>query len=306
MIRNRVEPREAIRKSPGLEPRSAVRWPNDARVVVCVQLVLEQWRPGVPVDGGQTVVPHFPEEAIKRGVQNHVLQSWYDYAGKAGIWRILRTLEQCDVPATGVANAIAVERHREAARALVSSGHEICAHSFSQDLRSWMLSRDDERENIKRCVDIIETTTGYRPVGWVSPAGQPSDSTVELLVEQGFRYHMDCKDDDLPYWVHTDAGRIVAIPNPYDINDITLYARASQPPSAFVEVFRKTFDVLYEEGASHPKMINAVVHGPLFGRPFGVHALREVLQYARSHDRVWFARRADVAEWWWKQYGAES
>jgi peptidoglycan/xylan/chitin deacetylase (PgdA/CDA1 family) len=147
-------------------------------------------------------------------------------------------------------------------------------------------------------VGAVKNAIGQPPVGWCSPALQPSAHSVDLLLEEGFVYSMDFADDDIPYVVERPAGRLVAIPYQYDLNDMGLYAYTRQPPSVYFEFFKRKFDYLYAEGvAGDPKMLNATVHAQLFGRAFGASVLEECIRYAQQFSGVWFARRDDIARW---------
>ncbi|MCY3638478.1 MAG: allantoinase, partial [Chloroflexi bacterium] len=65
---------------------------------------------------------------------------------------------------------------------------------------------------------------------------------------------------------------------------------------------KDTFDVLYEEGRTHPKMMSIGLHCRIAGRPARSRALDRFIQYARSHPGVWFARRDEIAKWWLEHY----
>lgn len=58
----------------------------------------------------------------------------------------------------------------------------------------------EERELIGKCSDIIEQTTGARPVGWASPRTTPTEHTATLLAERGYIWHGDYHDTELPMW----------------------------------------------------------------------------------------------------------
>ena len=73
-------------------------------------------------------------------------------------------------------------------------------------------------------------------------------------------------------------------------------------PGDFYETMRNTFDRLYYEGATHPKMMNVGLHCHIAGRPSRAVALQEFLEHARSLPNVWFARRIDIARWWLQRY----
>src|SRR5207249_1422888 len=61
---------------------------------------------------------------------------------------------------------------------------------------------------------------------------------------------------------------------------------------------RDAFDVLYAEGAEHPKMMSVGLHMRLAGRPGRLAALARFLDHVAQHDRVWMCRRVDIARHW--------
>ena len=82
-------------------------------------------------------------------------------------------------------------------------------------------------------------------------------NTRELVVEEGgFVYDSDAYNDDLPYW--DDGRRQEAAGHPL-LPGATMTgasgAGAFGPAEDFEEHLRYTFDRLYKEGATHPKMM---------------------------------------------------
>jgi peptidoglycan/xylan/chitin deacetylase (PgdA/CDA1 family) len=61
---------------------------------------------------------------------------------------------------------------------------------------------------------------------------------------------------------------------------------------------KDSFDTLYTEGEATPKMMSVGLHCRIAGRPGRFQALKKFVEYARSHDKVWFARRVDIAHHW--------
>ena len=51
-------------------------------------------------------------------------------------------------------------------------------------------------------------------------------------------------------------------------------------------------------------MMNIGLHCRLAGRPGRIMAIRRFIDYAQSHDRVWFATRAAIAQHWYKHLPA--
>jgi allantoinase len=66
----------------------------------------------------------------------------------------------------------------------------------------------------------------------------------------------------------------------------------------FLTYCRDAFDVLHEEGATHPKMLTIGLHGRIIGRPARFAALRRLVDHITAHDDVWVCRRVDIARHW--------
>jgi hypothetical protein len=63
---------------------------------------------------------------------------------------------------------------------------------------------------------------------------------------------------------------------------------------------RDAFDLLYGEGAEHPKLMSIGLHDRLIGRPARAAGLIEFLDYVQRVERVWFCRGIDIARHWQK------
>jgi peptidoglycan/xylan/chitin deacetylase (PgdA/CDA1 family) len=150
-----------------------------------------------------------------------------------------------------------------------------------------------------RAVTSIEQTIGERPYGWYCRYA-PSENTRRLVVEEGgFLYDSDAYNDDLPYWVRVGAKAHLVIPYTLDANDMKFSVPPGfSSPSGFFEYLRDTFDVLYREGKTQPKMMSVGLHARLAGRPGRAAALERFLDYVLEHDGVWICRRVDVARHW--------
>jgi allantoinase len=284
--------------------QSPLTWPQGARIAVLPQLIFEAW---VGNHAETRTIPKIPEEHLQAGVIDHNVNAWAAYGAEIGARRVFDLFRRYGLRATGIFSGAAVERFPEFCRRWVDAGNEIAAHSYAQDIRIFPLGEDEERANARRCVDAMVQVTGQRPVGWNCPAGQRSEATTRILLEEGFYYSYDYKDDDRPHTAEViDGRRMAAVPKLFDINDVTNYSLAAHPPSVYVESFCRSFDILYEEGATAGKMLSLSAHAAMYGRPFGVSALDECIRYARSFPGVWFATGKEVADWWFQQEDAMS
>ena len=125
-----------------------------------------------------------------------------------------------------------------------------------------------------------------------------------MVEHGGFLYDSDSYGDDLPFWtvVRTADGRNVphlVVPYTLDANDMRFATPAGfATADDFFAYLRDAFDVLYAEGDEAPKMMSVGMHCRLLGRPGRFRALQRFLDHVEAHDRVWVARRVDIARHW--------
>ena len=274
-------------------------WPGGARVALQIVLNYEE--------GGENNVLHgdrasetFLSEII--GAQafemRHLsMESLYEYGSRAGYWRLLREFGRRRIPLTVFGVAMALERNPEAVAAMVEGGHEIACHGWR-----WISYQhiDDatEREHMRRAVDIIQRMTGSAPLGWYT--GRDSPNTRRLVVEHGgFLYDADSYADDLPYWVDVSGKPHLVVPYTLDANDMRFATpQGFNTGEQFYRYLKDSFDVLYAEGESLPKMMSVGLHCRIAGRPGRFAALCAFLDYVQQHDKVWICRRVDIARHW--------
>jgi len=205
-------------------------------------------------------------------------------------------LELYGVPATFTCAALSLERAPQLARQIVDKDHEICAHGWRWTYQHRM-SEEDERVFIAKASDSILNSCGQRPEGWLSRY-LTSENTARLLAEAGFFYHMDDYSDDKPFWQRQGDTSILVLPYAVDTNDMKLWTTPAYSPSDWLQYAVDTFDCLYEEGRTQPRMMSLGLHLRVIGRPGRIGALKQFLEHVRSQQAVWLARRIDIARWW--------
>ena len=280
------------------------RWPGDARIAVQFVLNYEEGAENCVLHGDAgseqflTELDHPPRHAGR-----HLsVESLYEYGSRAGVWRLLAEFERRRMPLTVFGVGMALARHPEVARAFVDLGHEIAGHGWR-----WIdyqnVDESVEREHLAQAVATLERLTGRRPVGWYT--GRDSPNTRRLVVDLGgFEYDSDSYADDLPFWVRVKRTDGVVVPHlvvPYalDTNDMRFALSNGFPQgNDFFSHVRDAFDVLYAEGAEHPKMMSVGMHCRLLGRPGRFRALQRFLDHLEVHDRVWVCRRIEIARHW--------
>lgn len=274
-----------------------VRWPNGARVAVQFVLNYEE--------GGENCILHgdaaseiFLSEIVSAkpcpGARHMSMESQFEYGSRVGVWRVLDAFRERGLPITIFAVGMALERNPRVADVALADGHEICAHAYR-----WInyhgMSVDEEREHITRTIETIERITGARPLGWYT--GRTSINTRRLIAEEGgFLYDSDDYSDDLPFWSRLVPKPHLILPYSLDNNDMRFATvQGFNSGDQFYAYLKDAFDTLYAEGEKCPRMMSVGLHGRIVARPGRMASLKRFMDYVLAHDRVWVARRIDIA-----------
>jgi OHCU decarboxylase len=282
----------------GRPPHAA--WPGDARI--CVQIVVNY------EEGGENCILHgdagseaFLSEIVGAqpwiGQRHMNMESIYEYGSRVGFWRLHRLFTERQIPVTVFGVATALARNPGAVAAMREAGWEIASHGLKWiDYRDFI--EDDEREHIAAAVRLHAEVTGQRPLGFYQ--GRTSTHTLKLaMAEGGFLYSADSYADELPYWVQGPRGPHLVVPYTLDANDMRFATpQGFNSGDQFFAYLKDSFDTLHAEGDERPAMLSIGLHCRLVGRPGRAAALARFLDYARSHDGVWFATRLDIARHW--------
>lgn len=272
-------------------------WPGGARIAVQFVVNYEE--------GGENNILHgdpgseaFLSEIVGAAAwpgQRHMnMESIYEYGSRAGFWRLHRLFQEHDIPVTVFAIASALQRNPEVVAAMNEADWEIASHGLK-----WIDYKDfdkqDERAHMEQALRIHTELTGAPPLGWYS--GRSSENSLDLVMEDaGFLYSADSYADDLPYWVKGPNGPHLIVPYTLDVNDMRFATpQGFNSGDQFFAYLKDSFDVLYAEGG---KMMSIGLHCRLAGRPGRAAALARFLEYVRGHEKVWMARRADIARHW--------
>ncbi len=283
------------------------RWPGDARV--CVQFVINY------EEGGENNVLHgdaaseaFLSEIVGAqpwpGMRHANMESIYEYGSRAGYWRLHRLFTGRGMPVTVYAVASALARYPGIVESMQRAGWEIASHGLK-----WIDYRDHapeaERADIDEAVRLQTELTGERPLGLYQ--GRTSINTLSLGCEEGgFLYLADAYADELPYWIEGAHGPQLVVPYTLDANDMRFATpQGFNSGDQFFAYLKDSFDVLYAEGETAPKMMSVGLHCRLAGRPGRAAAVGRFLDYVGSHEKVWVARRIDIARHWARTHPPE-
>lgn len=263
---------------------AAVALPNGARVAVLVSALLESW--------GEGKAPtYFPRTTpLRAGLVDLPGQTWSEYGGEEGLWRLLRMLGNGGIPATVFCNALSAERYPDLVREIVRCDQRVAAHGYAQSEYLLEMSDEQQQATIRRSLDILERTCGKRPSGWVSSVYSWNAATANILVQEGLAWHADALNTSLPRLQKTASGPIVAIPWSDFVDN-----RVRGNPSEYFDTYVRTFDYLL--GNEHLSLLHLSFHSHFGGRPVMTANIARVLEHISSQPGVWMARHDELAAW---------
>ncbi len=283
------------------EPK--VVWPNNAKLALQIVLNYEE--------GGENNILHgdkhsetFLSEII--GAQafkdRHInMESMYEYGSRRGFWRLHKLFQEKKIPITIFGVAMALERNPEICDAIKNGNYEVACHGWR-----WIdyqnVKKSTEKKDMKLAIKTIKKIFGKRPLGWYT--GRCSPNTRDLVFDDGeFLYDSDSYSDDLPYWEYRKNKKQLIVPYTLDNNDMRFAtSQGFNSGEQFYTYLKDSFDALYEEGKTNPKMMSVGLHCRLIGRPGRIQSLKKFLDYVLKFNDVWICKRIDIAKHWIKNY----
>ena len=196
---------------------------------------------------------------------------------------------------------MALEKNPEVCNAIIEANYEVASHGWR-----WIdyqnIKKAEEKKHMKLAIQAHIKIFGERPQGWYT--GRCSPNTRDLVMEDGgFLYDSDSYSDDLPYFETRNKKKQLIIPYTLDNNDMRFATNQGfNTGDHFFSYLKDSFDVLYEEGKTNPKMMSVGLHCRLIGKPGRVQSLKKFLDYILKHEDVWICKRIDIAKHWIKNY----
>jgi peptidoglycan/xylan/chitin deacetylase (PgdA/CDA1 family) len=265
--------------------QASLAWPNGKKVALSTTIMFEAWS-----DEG---APSYSVQAtqLKAGVVDHAAKAWATYGGRVGVWRLLKMLERLGVPATFFTSGRCAELYPDAVKAIAAAGHDLGAHSYTQDTVLTYLSPEDQRDNIRRSIDLLQGLTGQTVSGWASPAVAYLPETNAMLAEEGLTWHTDVTYLDLPFRIRTPHGDIAGVPTT-DFSDNRVL---KSNPRDWFDAMKGTLDYLQTQEPM--SLLTLVIHCQFGGRALMTAVIEEFLRYAAAQPDVWLTRHKELAAW---------
>ena len=280
-----------------------VKWPNNSRIAVQFVLNYEEGAENCVLNGDKFSEVFLSEiigaQPIKGRHMN--MESIYEYGSKRGFWRIHELFQEKKIPLTIFGVGMALEKNNDVCNAIKKANYEVASHGWRWiDYQNFPKAK--EKNHMTLAIKSIKKIFGERPLGWYT--GRCSPNTLDLVIEEGgFLYCSDSYSDDLPYWIKKGSKKQLIIPYTLDNNDMRFATNQGfNSGDQFFSYLKDSFDTLYNEGKTNPKMMNIGLHCRLIGRPGRMQSLIKFINYILKFDDVWICKRIDIAKHWIKNY----
>ena len=285
------------------EKGKKISWPNNAKLALQIVLNYEEGGENSVLNGDKYSETFLSEIIGAKAIKGrHIsMESIYEYGSRSGFWRLDKLFKEKKIPITIFGVGLALKQNPEVCHAIKNGDYEIAAHGYRwidyQDVKKTV-----EKKHMQQAIKTIKDIFGSRPLGWYT--GRCSPNTRDLVFDNGgFLYDSDSYSDDLPYWEYRGKKKQLIIPYTLDNNDMRFATNQGfNTGDHFYNYLKDSFDALYEEGKTNPKMMSVGLHCRLIGRPGRIQSLKKFLDYVLKFEDIWICKRIDIAKHWIKNY----
>jgi peptidoglycan/xylan/chitin deacetylase (PgdA/CDA1 family) len=275
--------------------RPKICWPNGARVAFWISpnAMFYEYQP--PDNALRDPWPRVPHPDIRS-------YGHQDYGNRVGFWRMLEIIDQHAMPCTAALNVAVLQHFPEMRKAMVARDWNYMSHGLYNTRYLWNASEDEERAFYRDIIDTVYDLTGKKVVGAMGPGPQSVTArTPDLLAEAGMLYQADWFHDDQPFPINVRQGRLISVPYTLEISDSSVIGTGvgtAWEGEDFLDLIKRQFDTLYEEGAESGRVMCISLHAYLIAQPHRARYLDEALSYILSHEGVWKTTAEEIAAYY--------
>lgn len=259
-------------------------------LMVNVVVNIEHWPFDRPMPRGILPPPHGAQIAPP-DLPNF---SWVEYGMRCGMPRLLDILGQRGIKATAFFNAQVADVYPSLAKQVLDAGWEFVGHGWFQ--RS-LKQVDDEESEIRMCLARLEQLTGKKTRGWFGAGGAETDNTPDILKQCGLDFTHDWLVDDLPCWLRTEHGPLIALPYTWELNDVPIWVVQGQSSDELLKRLDVTLKVLERELAVQPRVLTLGLHPHIVGVPHRAYYIEKALDVLAVRRDTVFVTSCQIADW---------
>ncbi|MFK7751833.1 MAG: polysaccharide deacetylase family protein [Sedimentitalea sp.] len=265
-------------------------------IMVHLVMNVEYWPFDRPMPRGIIPAPHGATPQPP-DIPNY---SWVEYGMRVGMPRIMKMTNDRALPASAFMNAQVCDVYPTLSDAIVQAKWEMVGHGwFQQSLKQ----ADDEGAVIRKCLDRLHRATGQQTRAWLGPGLGESIDTPDILKAQGVEFLHDWVLDDLPCWMRTKHGPMVALPYTFELNDVPIYAIQQSSSDEMLKRLEATISVFERESAHNPRVLTLALHPHIIGVPHVAYYFEKALDMLMARDDTVFVTSSTLGDWFIKADG---
>jgi allantoinase len=263
---------------------------NGKPLLVNVVVNIEHWPFDRPMPRGILPPPH-GANVPPPDLPNF---SWVEYGLRCGMPRVLDMLARRGIKASAFFNAQVADVYPSLTREVLAAGWEFVGHGWFQ--RS-LKQVDDEEAEIRCCLDRLREATGKATRGWFGAGGAETDKTPDILKQCGIEFIHDWLVDDLPCWLRTAHGPLLALPYTWELNDVPIWVVQGQSSDELLKRLEATLSVLGRELETQPRILTFGLHPHLIGVPHRAYYMEKALDLLMARRDTIFVTSSQIADW---------
>lgn len=262
---------------------------NGKRLMVHLVVNVEYWPFEQPMPRAALPAPHG-----KSPVPDVGNFGWVEYGMRVGMPRILRLITERHLAASTFMNAACADVYADAAEAMLEAGWEFVGHGWIQKSLQF---EDDEKAVIAQSLERLQRLTGRKTRGWFGPGAGESFDTPDILKSAGIEWLADWFVDDLPCWMRTQHGSLIAMPYTIELNDVPLYVIQQQTSEEMLRRLEMTLRIFDQELSLQPKVLTIALHPHVMGVAHRADVLARCLDLLMKRDDTIFVTGSEIADW---------
>ncbi|MEM7425268.1 MAG: polysaccharide deacetylase family protein [Pseudomonadota bacterium] len=269
---------------PRLEPL------NGKPIMVHLCMNIEYWPFERPVPRGILPAPHGARPA-PHDVPNI---SWVEYGLRSGMPRFMKLLAERGVRASALLNAQVADIYPSLMSQVHEAGWELVGHGwFQQSLKQ----AEDETEVIAKCLGRLKQVSGISPRAWLGPGLGETCDTPDILKAHGVDFLHDWILDDLPVWMRTTHGPMVALPYTLELNDVPIYVIQNCSSDEMLKRLEATLAVYEREAEHQAQILTMALHPHIVGVPHISYFFEKALDLLVNRSDTVFVTSTEMGEW---------
>jgi peptidoglycan/xylan/chitin deacetylase (PgdA/CDA1 family) len=228
--------------------------------------------------------------------------------------RVLDLLDRHNIKATFFVPGHTALAYPHTVHEIVDRGHEVGHHGWvHEELEG--LDEGTQRDVFQRGLDALDRTVGVRPVGFRAPSNSYDNTSIDLVVENGFVYDSAFSASDFqPYYLRRGdrwnteepfifgtTTEIVELPFAWHLDDWVQFeysavTTALNSPRAVGEMWQAELDFAYRHERGGVFVLT--MHPEVIGRASRITMLESLIEHASSLEGLRFARMDEYAAAW--------